>query len=96
MVVKKGFKWDGKSRVSNDTYRKNFNKIFKIKELPKLKQDIVKSVTQTNLNKKYGDLVETIIQRKMSENSFKKEQDELDASYKQSILNKKERDKNDD
>ena len=96
MVVKKGFKWDGKSRVSNDTYRKNFNKIFKVKELPKLKQDIVKSVTQTNLNKKYGDLVETIIQRKMSENSFKKEQDELDASYKQSILNKKERDKNDE
>ena len=32
----------------------------------------------------------------MSENSFKKEQDELDASYKQSILNKKERDKNDE
>ena len=96
MVVKKGFKWDGKSRVSNDTYRKNFNKIFKIKELPKLKQDIVKSVTQTNLNKKYGDLVETIIQRKMSENPFKKEQDELDHSYKQSKLNKKERDKNDD
>ena len=96
MVVKKGFKWDGKSRVSNDTYRKNFNKIFKIKELPKLKQDIVKSVTQTNLNKKYGDLVETIIQRKMSENPFKKEQDELDASYKQSISNKKERDKNDE
>jgi hypothetical protein len=29
---KKGFKWDGKSRISNDTYRKNFNKIFKTKE----------------------------------------------------------------
>jgi|TARA_R100001530_G_scaffold24828_1_gene20106 hypothetical protein len=26
------FKWDGKTRVSNDTYRKNFNKIFNIKE----------------------------------------------------------------
>ena len=25
----KGRKWDGKSRVSNDTYRKNFNDIFK-------------------------------------------------------------------
>ena len=24
----KGTKWDGKSRVSNDLYRKNFNKIF--------------------------------------------------------------------
>jgi len=25
----KGRKWDGKSRVSNDKYRKNFDKIFK-------------------------------------------------------------------
>ena len=97
MVIKKGFKWDGKTRVSNDTYRKNFNKIFKVKELPKLDQkEIVKSVTQTSLNKKYGDIVENIIQKKLSENPFKKEQDELDASYKQSISNKKERDKNDD
>jgi len=58
-------KWDGKSRVSNESYRKNFNKIFK--ELPKLKQDIVKSVTQTSLNKKYGDIVENIIERKKGE-----------------------------
>jgi hypothetical protein len=31
---KKGFKWDGKSRVVTDVYRKNFNEIFgkKIKE----------------------------------------------------------------
>jgi hypothetical protein len=27
----KGRKWDGKSRVSNDKYRKNFNEIFKKK-----------------------------------------------------------------
>jgi hypothetical protein len=64
---KKGFKWDGKSRVSNDTYRKNFNKIFKVNELPKLKQDIIKSITQTDSHKKFGDLVENIIKRKMSE-----------------------------
>ena len=64
MTLKKP-KWDGKSRVSNESYRKNFNKIFK--ELPKLKQDIVKSVTQTSLNKKYGDIVENIIERKMNE-----------------------------
>ena len=25
----KGRKWDGKSRVSNDLYRKNYNNIFK-------------------------------------------------------------------
>ena len=25
----KGRKWDGKSRVSNDTYRKNYDEIFK-------------------------------------------------------------------
>ena len=46
----KGTKWDGKSRVSNDLYRKRYNEI------------------------------------------FKKEQDELNESYKQSIRNKKERD----
>ena len=38
-----------------------------LKTLPKLKQDIVKSVTQNSLNKKYGDLVENIITRKLSE-----------------------------
>ena len=50
MTKSKGTKWDGKSRVSNDLYRKRFNEI------------------------------------------FKKEQDELNESYKQSIRNKKERD----
>ena len=28
MTKNKKSKWDGKSRVSNDLYRKNFNKIF--------------------------------------------------------------------
>ena len=28
----RGRKWDGKSRVSNDLYRENFNKIFGVKE----------------------------------------------------------------
>ena len=48
----KGTKWDGKSRVSTDLYRKNYDDI------------------------------------------FKKEQDELNESYKQSLRNKKEREKN--
>jgi hypothetical protein len=54
----KGQKWDGKSRVSNDLYRKNYNKIFQKIEDP-----------------------------------FKKEQEELNESYKQSKANKKEREK---
>ncbi len=54
----KGRKWDGKSRVSNDLYRKNYNKIFQKIEDP-----------------------------------FKKEQQELNESYKQSKANKKEREK---
>jgi hypothetical protein len=49
----KGRKWDGKSRVSNEVYRKNFDEIF-----------------------------------------GKKEQDELNESYKQSLRNKKDRDGN--
>ena len=30
----RGRKWDGKSRVSNDLYRKNYNKIFRKIEDP--------------------------------------------------------------
>ena len=42
---------------------KSYNELDKLR----LKQDIIESVTQTSLNNKYGDLVENIIQRKMSE-----------------------------
>ena len=58
-IKSKGLKYDGKSRVSNDLYRKNYNEIFK----------------------------------KNPEDPFKKEQDELNESYEQSKLNKKEREK---
>jgi len=34
MTKSKATKWDGKSRVSNDLYRKNFNEIFKKKPDP--------------------------------------------------------------
>ena len=43
------------------------NKSYKELDKLRLKQDVIKSVTQNSLNKKYGDLVENIIQRKMSE-----------------------------
>ena len=69
MVQNKKSKWDGKSRVSTDIYRKNFEEIFK--------KGVVN--TETTL----GDLTEVL-----------KEQDELKESYKQSLQNKKERQKN--
>ena len=69
MVQKKKSKWDGKSRVSTDLYRKNFEEIFK--------KGVVN--TETTL----GDLTEVL-----------KEQDELKESYKQSLKNKQERQKN--
>ena len=36
-----------------------------LKHLPKLKQDIIKSIFQIDSKRKYGDLVENIIQRKL-------------------------------
>jgi hypothetical protein len=54
------FKWDGKSRVVTDLYRKRFDEIFK-KDHDKF-------------------------------NKLQQEQRDLDASYQQSKLNKKERD----
>ena len=69
MVQNKKSKWDGKSRVSTDIYRKNFEEIFK--------KGVIN--TETTL----GDLTEVL-----------KEQDELKESYKQSLQNKKERQKN--
>ena len=49
MTQNKKPKWDGKSRVSNDLYRKNFERIFgkgvvntetKVKDLQKILKDI--------------------------------------------------------
>ena len=48
------------------------NKPTSLKHLPKLKQDIVKSIFQINNKRKYGDLVENIIQRKLKEKPGKK------------------------
>ncbi len=47
----KGLKWDGKSRGSNDLYRKNFDEIFGKKEQDELKE----SYEQSKRNKKERD-----------------------------------------
>ena len=40
----KGLKWDGKSRVSTDLYRKNFDEIFGKKEQDELKESYKQSL----------------------------------------------------
>ena len=40
----KGQKWDGKARVSNDLYRKNFDEIFGKKEQDELKESYDQSL----------------------------------------------------
>jgi len=53
--------WDGKSRVSNDTYRKRWNEIFKsnpvAKEVrtPKFKSQVVKSKKVYDRKKPHED-----------------------------------------
>jgi hypothetical protein len=51
----KGRKWDGKSRVSNDLYRKNFSEIFNKKS--------EESYEQSKLNKKEREELQKIIDR---------------------------------
>ena len=41
---KKGFNWDGKSRVVTDLYRKNFEEIFGKKEDEELKESYEQSL----------------------------------------------------
>ena len=41
---KKGFSWDGKSRVVTDLYRKNFDEIFGQKEQEELKESYEQSI----------------------------------------------------
>jgi hypothetical protein len=48
----KGQKWDGKSRVSNDLYRKNYDEIFKKNSDPFDKEvKEIKSVDEKELKK---------------------------------------------
>ena len=50
----KGLKWDGKSRVSNDLYRINYNEIFKKRDDPfqKEQDELKESYEQSKRAKK--------------------------------------------
>tara|TARA_E500000331_G_scaffold351829_1_gene399225 strand:- start:22 stop:231 length:210 start_codon:yes stop_codon:yes gene_type:complete len=64
MSKNKGKKWDGKSRVSTDLYRKNFNEIFKKVEDP--------------FKKEYDELDESYKQSKKNKKEREKELKEID------------------
>ena len=53
-IKDKGRKWDGKSRVSNDLYRKNYNEIFKKRDDPfqKEQDELKESYEQSKRAKK--------------------------------------------
>tara|TARA_B100000035_G_C20699744_1_gene422126 strand:+ start:354 stop:557 length:204 start_codon:yes stop_codon:yes gene_type:complete len=65
MTKEKGRKWDGKSRVSNNTYRREFNRIFSkkdIKEIEKIvdeyeekKEKTVSQLLQEGLKKEQNE-----------------------------------------
>ncbi len=67
-MTSKKFKYDGRSRPSDNKYRKRWNEIFG--------KGVINNETTL------GDLTEVL-----------KEQDELKESYKQSLKNKKERER---
>ena len=84
MTKSKGKKWDGKSRVSNDLYRKRYNEIFVKTSYDEMQEQMIED------DKRFGAMKD---RRKEVEDPFKKESDELDESYKQSKKNKEERKK---
>ena len=53
---KKGFNWDGKSRVVTDLYRKNFDEIFGQKEQEELKESYEQSLRNKKEREKKHDV----------------------------------------
>ena len=74
--MSKKFKYDGKSRPTNNLYKENFDRIFKT-------NPVAKEVRTPQFKSKVIDS-KKIYDRK-------KEQDELKESYEQSIRNRLER-----
>ena len=56
MENKKGFSWDGKSRVVTDLYRKRFEEIFGKKEEEELKESYEQSLRNKKEREKKHDV----------------------------------------
>ena len=55
MTKEKGRQWDGKSRISNDTYRKRWKKYLKKKNLKRRKMGVPKRLTSQQI--KFANLI---------------------------------------
>ena len=66
MEKEKGRQWDGKSRPSDDKYRREFNRIFSKKDIKEIKK-----IVDEHEDKKQKTLHEELME------GFKKEQEDL-------------------
>ena len=98
MSKDKGRKWDGKSRVSNDKYRKRFDEIT-WRNMDEIAAEISKDANAWIKGykkwKKQGIINDEVKVKDLKKIFGQKEQEELNESYQQSLNNKKERQKND-
>ena len=94
----KGRRWDGKSRVSNDKYRKRFDEIT-WRNMDEIAAEISKDANAWIKGykkwKKQGIINDEVKVKDLKKIFGQKEQEELNESYQQSLNNKKERQKND-
>ena len=94
MSKEKGRKWDGKSRVSNDKYRKRFYEIT-WKNMDEIAAEISKDANAWIKGykkwKKQGIINDEVKVKDLKKIFGQKEQEELNESYQQSLNNKKER-----
>ena len=94
MSKEKGKKWDGKSRVSNDKYRKRFDEIT-WRNMDEIAAEISKDANAWIKGykkwKKQGIINDEVKVKDLKKIFGQKEQEELNESYQQSLNNKKER-----
>jgi len=77
MTKGKGIKWDGKSRVSNNLYRKRYNEIFKKMTKEKAIDETV-PLNEDPFKKEYDELDESYKQSKKNKKEREKELKEID------------------